>query len=152
MKKSTIVEIKCCLLSCLFIYASISKISDYKEFIIQLKKSPFISGFASYITWFLPVVEILIALLLNLNKYRLTGLYFSLFLLSLFTSYLIAMLSFSYYIPCSCGGLISKLSWNEHIVFNIFFMIINIVAILLLSDQSINTIQNNCMQQGKPKT
>ncbi|WP_407635810.1 MauE/DoxX family redox-associated membrane protein [Solitalea canadensis] len=44
---------------------------------------------------------------------------------------MIITINFSYYIPCSCGGLLSSLSWNEHIAFNIFFIVLIILALYL---------------------
>ena len=34
-------------------------------------------------------------------------------------------------IPCSCGGVLEKMSWNEHLIFNIAFVVLGLVAILL---------------------
>jgi hypothetical protein len=59
------------------------------------------------------------------------GLYASFFLMSLFTAYLMIMLNVSYYVPCSCGGVLEKLSWNQHIVFNVFFIVISAAGAIL---------------------
>jgi putative oxidoreductase len=34
-------------------------------------------------------------------------------------------------LPCSCGGVISSMSWKQHLVFNVHCIAINIVAINL---------------------
>jgi hypothetical protein len=124
LTKDIIIEIICSLLIILFIYTSLSKLSAYDNFTVQLSKSPFITSYAESIAWSIPAVEILISLLLVIKRTRLIGLYASFFLMSLFTAYLIIMLNFSYHIPCSCGGALQYLSWNEHIVFNAFFIVI----------------------------
>ncbi|THU40294.1 hypothetical protein FAM09_10530 [Niastella caeni] len=129
--KNAIIEIISSLLIILFIYASFNKLSDYKLFTVQLSKSPFITSYSSFTAWSIPAIEILIALLLVIKRTRLIGLYASFFLMSLFTAYLIIMLNFSYYIPCSCGGVLEKLSWNQHILFNAFFVIISGTGVLL---------------------
>lgn len=131
MRKTTIIEITCCLLAILFVYASVSKLIDYNTFKLQLNKSPFLTSFSNSIAYTLPIVEIIIALLLAIPVMRLIGLYASLFLLTLFTAYLIAMLNFSYYIPCSCGGVLSSLSWQQHIIFNIVFIILSLMGIFI---------------------
>jgi hypothetical protein len=59
------------------------------------------------------------------------ALYASLTLMTIFTAYIIAILQFSYTIPCSCGGVLSKLSWQTHLVFNIGFMVLAAAGILL---------------------
>ncbi len=125
LKKNTIIEVICSLLIILFIYAALSKVSDYDRFTVQLSKSPFITSFSKQLAWGIPAVEILISALLVIRKMRLIGLYASFFLMSSFTAYLLIMLNFSYYIPCSCGGVLEYLSWNEHIVFNVFFIVIS---------------------------
>lgn len=149
--KGLFVEIVSGLLVFLFVYASVSKLFDFDEFKLELSKSPFITQFSSILVWALPAIEIIVSVLLVFPVARIFGLYASLFLLTLFTAYLIAMLNFSYYIPCSCGGIISKLSWNGHIVLNACFIVVNIGAILLqIPSQKFNI--HNCMQKGKPKT
>jgi hypothetical protein len=140
MKRRVIVEIISSLLIILFVYTTLSKVFDYDTFRSQLGKSPFITSFASTIAWALPAAELLLALLLALPDTRLLGLYVSLFTMTLFTAYIYAMLHFSYYIPCSCGGVISEMSWNQHMVFNLFFVAISIAGILLESRLVSHTI------------
>jgi len=129
--KHIITEIICSLLAMLFVYASVSKLLDYNVFKMQLSRSPFITHFSAIIAWLLPTTEIITGALFVVPKWRLIALYASLFLLTLFTAYLIAMLNFSYYIPCSCGGVLSSLSWKEHVIFNTVFMLLCIIAIFL---------------------
>jgi hypothetical protein len=116
---------------------------DYDNFRSQLGKSPFITSFASTIAWALPAAELLLGVLLALPVSRLFGLYLSLFTMTLFTAYIYAMLHYSYYIPCSCGGVISDMSWNEHLVFNLFFVAISIAGILIESRLVRRTIPAN---------
>jgi hypothetical protein len=75
----------------------------------------------------------LISLMLVIKRTRLFGLYASFFLMSLFTAYLTIMLNFSYYIPCSCGGVLEYLSWDQHILFNAFFIVIAGAGVLLIT-------------------
>ena len=131
LRKIITLEVISSLLIILFIYTALSKLSAYDNFIAQLSKSPFITSYANSIAWSIPTVEMLISLMLVIKRTRLIGLYASFFLMSLFTAYLIIMLNFSYHIPCSCGGVLQYLSWNEHIVFNLFFIIISGAGVLL---------------------
>ena len=135
VRKIITTEVISSLLIILFIYTSLSKLSAYDNFTAQLSKSPFITSYANSIAWSIPTVEILISLLLVIKKTRLIGLYASFFLMSLFTAYLIIMLNFSYHIPCSCGGVLQYLSWNEHIVFNAFFIVIAGAGVLLKTNE-----------------
>ena len=131
MKRSTVVEIISSLLVLLFVYTALSKLLDYSTFKSQLSKSPFITEFASTTAWALPAGELLVGLALYFGRTRMLGLYASLFLLTMFTAYIYAMLNFSYYIPCSCGGVLSKMTWGQHMWFNIFFILISIIGIVL---------------------
>jgi hypothetical protein len=131
MKKDTAIKIICTLLVFLFVYAGISKLLDYSTFRVQISQSPYITRFANAISWGLPIIELVVAVSFAFSGLRLLALYASLFLLSLFTAYLIAMLNFSYYIPCSCGGLLSSLTWKQHIVFNVVFILLSLTGIRL---------------------
>jgi hypothetical protein len=135
MKKTTIIEAISYLLILLFGYAAISKLVDYENFTIQLSKSPYISFFAPLLAWGLPVVELLVAAVMIFPKSKRTGLYGSLFLMTLFTAYIFSMLHFSYYIPCACGGIFAKLDWVAHLFVNIGIMILNLVALALYPTQ-----------------
>ena len=119
------------LLIFLFAYAGSVKILDYSTFSIQLSKSPLIYNFAKTIALVLPVGEIIIAILLITERFRSRALYLSYFLMLTFTLYLIYILNFSYYIPCSCGGILGQLPWTLHIVFNLFFVVITLIGIFL---------------------
>jgi len=136
MSRKLLIEVLSALLVFLFIYTSISKLLDYHTFRQQLGQSPFITLYAPVIVWALPLGEIIIAGLLLYPRTRLTGFYLSFFILSLFTFYLVAMLRLSYFIPCSCGGVLQHLSWNAHIVFNIAFIILSTIGVLLQTKQS----------------
>ncbi|HSU50554.1 MAG TPA: MauE/DoxX family redox-associated membrane protein [Segetibacter sp.] len=138
LTKNLIIEIISSLLIILFIYSSLTKLLDYDRFTVQLSKSPFITSFSNFVAWSIPTSEILIALCLAFKRTRLIGLYASFFLMSLFTAYLIIMLNFSYYIPCSCGGVLEKLSWDQHILFNSFFILIAGLGVILKTDHTKN--------------
>ena|SRR2546428_1447816 len=133
MKKQRMIEIISALLIVLFTYAAISKLLDHAAFYTELRKSPLLHASAGAVTWLIPLAELIISLLIALKSTRLLGLYSSLFLLVVFTAYLIITINFSYYVPCSCGGLLSDLSWDTHILFNLFFIAINVGAIILES-------------------
>lgn len=130
----------------LWVYAAIIKLLDYEKFNIQLGKSPLLTSFAPLIAVVLPAVELLIAALLFIRPVRMLGLYASLFLMVLFTSYLIAILNFSYDIPCACGGILSGLSWKSHIVFNIIVILVIVAGILLERKQE---VLSNANLQGQ---
>src|SRR5690606_35021463 len=115
----------------LFVYASVSKLLDFENFRIQLGQSPLIGAFADYLVWLVPIIEIFIAILLITNKFKIHGIYASYFLMVMFSAYIFIILHYSLYVPCSCGGVLEKLSWNAHLIFNILFVLLDIAGILI---------------------
>lgn len=132
MQRKFWLEIICSLLLLLFSYAAISKLTDYNTFAGQLSKSPFLERYASIIAWLIPVTECIIALLLLFTKTRLTGLFASFALMLAFSIYIYMMLHYSYYIPCSCGGLLAMMSWTQHFWFNVAFTLLALTGIMLV--------------------
>jgi hypothetical protein len=131
VKKTTLLEIICALFVILFIYTGLNKLLDYDGFKFQLGRSPYLQNFSRPIALLLPPGELLIALALIVKRTRLAGFYASFFLMSLFTGYVAVMLSLSYYLPCSCGGILQALSWQGHLVFNSAFTVLAVAGALL---------------------
>lgn len=115
----------------LFIYAATSKLIGFGDFKSQLAKSPFISGYANWIAWIVPFLEYAIVGLFLFPKYGRIALFASGALMGLFTLYILLVLNFSGNIPCACGGVLSSLGWKAHMVFNIFFVLLAILGILI---------------------
>lgn len=130
-KKSTILETICALLIILFIYTGLNKMMDYENFKVQMGRSPYLENINNFVAATLPTGELLIALAIIIKRTRLLGLYLSFFLMSLFTGYIWIMLHESYYLPCSCGGILAAMSWEDHFIFNSIFTGLTIVGILL---------------------
>ncbi|MGQ7944145.1 MauE/DoxX family redox-associated membrane protein [Flavobacterium sp. WC2509] len=131
--KELAVEIISLSLILLFIYAALSKALEFQNFQTQLGQSPLLSAFTGFISYSLLVVEFTIAILLAVPKTRFVGLLASFMLMILFTAYIIVILNYSSYVPCSCGGILEKMTWYEHLAFNIGFTLMAAIAVLLLS-------------------
>nr|WP_197718692.1 MauE/DoxX family redox-associated membrane protein [Pedobacter schmidteae] len=104
---------------------------DLQKFSVQLGQSPLLTDYANFITWFIPAIEILISLFLINKRTLLFGLYGSFGLMLMFTVYIFFILNFAERIPCSCGGILEKMGWTEHLIFNIFFVLLALLAIIL---------------------
>lgn len=115
----------------LFVYAATSKLLDFETFQIQLAQAPLLGAYAGIVSVLVPSIEILLAVLLIFSRFRLPALIGCFGLMVMFTAYIVIILNFSDFVPCSCGGVLEKLSWTEHLFFNISFMILAVVAILL---------------------
>ncbi|MGN6602265.1 MAG: MauE/DoxX family redox-associated membrane protein [Ginsengibacter sp.] len=131
MKHKVIIEIISFLLTLLFVYAAAVKLLDVTNFRNQLELSPFIGRWSGLIAIVLPGIELVTAVMLTVKNIRFYGLLASLVLLFAFTAYIAAMLLSGVHLPCSCGGVISSLSWKEHLIFNLFFLAITIVAFVM---------------------
>jgi hypothetical protein len=131
MKHAQFANVISALLVWLFVYTALSKLSSYSTFRLQLGKSPFVTEYAGLLSWAIPLAELVTAALLITRRTRLWGLYAAFFLMSTFTGYIYAMLHYSDYLPCSCGGVIAAMSWQQHLIFNISFTGLALAAILL---------------------
>lgn len=125
MKKSTInarlIEIISSLFILLFVYTGISKLSEQNNFRAVLSRSPLIGPEANFFSWFLPITELLTALLLFLPFTRKWGLMITLVLMCIFTGYIAYMIISTSHLPCSCGGVLKQMTWTQHLEFNVLF-------------------------------
>jgi hypothetical protein len=119
----------------LFVYAASSKLLEFEEFTIQLSRSPMLTSMAGFYSWFVPGIELIIAGMMIFHRTRGVGLYGFYAMMAIFTFYIIAITQFSYFIPCSCGGVLASLGWREHLYFNIVFVILAAAAVCLQGEQ-----------------
>lgn len=131
MKIKIIIEIISFLLMLLFAYTAISKLVDHESFRNVLLASPLLNPIANLVAWLLPFTEFGIVFLLFIPSTKLKGVYASLILISLFTLYLLYMIAFTPHLPCNCGGVIKLLTWPQHILFNLFFIFLSLIGIVL---------------------
>jgi uncharacterized membrane protein YphA (DoxX/SURF4 family) len=118
----------------LFLYTGYSKLADHANFLAVLSVSPLLNPtLATFFSWVLPLSEIMIGLLLLVPAHTRLSLYLSFVLMLIFTLYLIYMVSTGERLPCHCGGVISQMSWKQHIFFNLFFCLIAGAAIVALN-------------------
>jgi phage shock protein PspC (stress-responsive transcriptional regulator) len=50
------------------------------------------------------------------------------------SAYILLMLISDERLPCSCGGVLQQLSWKQHLIFNLFFLLLAVVGIVLESN------------------
>jgi len=105
----------------LFVYTATSKLFKIDVFQVQLDRFPWIRPMALFLAWAVPIVELVAVVLLLSVRVRRMGFILSLALMTAFTLYLALMLGTEKHLPCSCGGVISALSWKQHLIFNIVF-------------------------------
>jgi putative oxidoreductase len=131
MKRNLIIEIISSLLILLFMYTALSKLLDFNIFKAVLEQSPLIGNKAAVVALALPITELIISLLLLVPRTRLQGFYASGILMTAFTLYLGYMIVFTPRLPCNCGGVLKQMTWNQHLVFNIFFLLLSLTGVVL---------------------
>ena len=140
IKRQVLLESISALLIMLFLYASISKFLDFRLFTRQMYNQPFPNSWTPFIIWFVPLLEIATSVALMFERTRMIGLITSLVVMSIFTIYTGSVLAHIFaYVPCSCGGVISKLTWKQHLFFNLFFVGISVGGILLQRKKSLQS-------------
>lgn len=146
--KNLVLEITSYLFVILFLYTAISKLLDFENFQLELQKSPLLSNYYKIISLAIPAAEIIISLLLLFKKTRFIALNAFLFLMTVFTTYILIILNFTGYIPCTCGGVIESLGWTEHLVFNSLFVLLAILDIFFYPSSLLNNkTQRNLIAQ-----
>jgi len=132
MKRSQTLDIISGLLVILWTYAALSKWIQFKAFTVSLFNQALPRWSIYPLSYLLPFCELLIAIALCFTSYRKKALWASFILLSVFTVYISgALLNLFSRFPCSCGGMISTLSWKDHLWFNIFFIVLSVVGLIM---------------------
>jgi len=135
-KRNVLVEVIAGLFILLFVYAALSKLQDFEKFRVELGKSPILNAFAFPVSILIPVLEVIIAMMLVVKRFQYLGLYLAFSLMVMFSAYIIAILKFSSYIPCSCGGILQNMAWTQHLFFNIGFVFLGGIAVLIYPNQN----------------
>jgi hypothetical protein len=124
----------------LFTYTGASKLLDIGTFQFAMWKSDLLENYFKVLSYTVPIAELTTSFLLlfpylTIGKLkipaRLIGLYASLFLMLIFTGYIGYSLVFLKNLSCTCGGIISAMSWKQHLIFNVLFSCLALRAILL---------------------
>lgn len=129
IKRNRFAEFICLLFIFLFAYTATNKIIAHSLFRFQLSEFPLISSFSNLMAWLIPLAELAVVILLLLPSFRIWGLWGSFGLMVVFTFYIIYLLLFAPDRPCSCGGVIGRMTWNQHLIFNLGLLALSIVGL-----------------------
>lgn len=104
----------------------IDKWMHFELFKSGIMNQPMPGQLSRFLVYLLPVFESLTVLMLIIGRTRTLGLWFSLVLMFLFTGYVgLALIGVWEKLPCSCGSVIKSLSWKQHFIFNLSFLILS---------------------------
>ena len=123
----------------LFVYAATSKFIGFTHFNTQLEGFPIIGDYATWVTWGVPIVQLVIATLFILPKLMLLAFYTSFSLMTLFTTYIILVLNFSDDVLCFCAGIL-PLDWKDHLVFKMALIGLVLIGVMTINKQTSKTM------------
>lgn len=126
MKRNTLIEIIAALFILLFVYTAASKLFEFSSFRKVLSTSALIGNKAPVVAWALPLMEFGISLLLFASRTRRQGLWGAMLLVA---GYLAYMLFLSSGFSANYAGVFRNMSWTQHLIFNIFFMLLAVLAL-----------------------
>lgn len=130
-----VIEAIVAILIVVWLHTGISKLIEYKAFRIQMFQSQLFHNYAAFITFAAPILEIIIAAMLIFKKTRMLGMIGSFLLMIFFTWYVIYLMIYVPNLPCSCGGIVSFLTWPQHLALNIFLTLLSLTGIILIRKQ-----------------
>lgn len=118
------------LLVLLFVYTATMKLRDIPLFIGAMTHVAWLRKGAPLLAVAVPVTELVASILLMIARTRSIGLWMSSALMAIFTGYVGFILITATELPCTCGGVIQRMKWPQHLVFNIIFLIIAITGLI----------------------
>ena len=139
MKNPLFLRIFSAMVVLVFSYTAMNKIVDWQQFRVTLNKSPYLHDWAKVLSIVVPLSELMTVFLILVRRTMLFGMYAAFFLMAVFTSYVFVMLRYSYFLPCSCGGIVSAMNWNQHLAFNLVLTILIASAIFKIEKSMINS-------------
>ena len=137
LKKELVIDVIVLLLILLWVYAATAKIIDGQKFREQLGQSPMLAPYVNVMIILIPALEYLLSFLMLFDRFRIYALYGSFSLMVIFTTYIIAITRFSDFVPCSCGGVLEKMSWNQHLDFNVVFVVLILTGVFLYQKKKV---------------
>jgi uncharacterized membrane protein YphA (DoxX/SURF4 family) len=130
-------------------YAALSKLADPATTRRAMRNQVFGNQAADVLTWLVPGLELAAAAGLCFRRTRPAALMLSFILMFAFTAYVGMILWGSpARVPCSCGGILSSMSWEAHFLFNLA-MLTGITAAGILD---LNSLQHEFNNQEKGGT
>jgi len=124
MMKQT--QIPASILIVLWIYTGLEKLIGFEKSRKAFHNQVFPQEIAEYLTYVVPITELLLGMLLIFNLTRWWGFMGSLLLLSVFSTYIgLIWIGVFPRVPCNCAGILEQIGWAEHLVLNLALIVIS---------------------------
>lgn len=130
-----IVQLLYLLFILLFSYAAMSKFIDHSNFQDQLIFATGHNLSGKVLSYLIPAAELMIAGMLCFQRTKLAGLYMFTIVMCCFSVYIGYLMLSGRHLPCTCGGVISAMTWKQHLIFNLSFMIAGIASIIFYTSK-----------------
>lgn len=131
--KNLIAETIIFLLLLMWAYTFVSKLIDFDTFERQINGAYLLSALGSALPYVLQILHLSIVVLLIKKSWRKIGLITSLFILLIYTAYLVYILKFAPTIPCSCISLFRGWNWDDQLWINLAVITLNIIGLIMFS-------------------
>ncbi|GAB2493421.1 MauE/DoxX family redox-associated membrane protein [Algoriphagus taiwanensis] len=120
------------LIAFVFTYTAIAKIYDWQATRLAMYNQVIPDWSKDLLLYGIPLIELIVAFMLLIPNWRKIGFLASLILMLIFTGY-VAWVWFGLAgrVPCSCGGIISSLTWGQHFVLNLGLIGISVLGLKL---------------------
>lgn len=126
IKKSIVV-----VLVIIWLFSFFMKAIWYKQWQQEINNQVFGQVMSGILYYVIPLLFLLVAILLITEKTSSVGMYLSLILWLLMSSYiLLILIGYFNRIPCSCAAIIPGFSWLQQLIFNGIGLILNLLYIL----------------------
>ena len=116
----------------LFSYAAMSKAMDFKNFRDQLAQAKGMHGLGEIVAYLIIALMTITVLMLCYRRSRLSGLFLTLGMVTVFAGYIALILTDNKNLPCNCIGLFEKMTWKDNLVLNTGLMITALAGIITL--------------------
>lgn len=132
--KNVIIEVICFLLLVNFFYQGIYIFAYFKNYSIWLHGAPYLKSVSLYFIYVIPSLEIVLAILLWINGFRLVGLIATLVSFTLFIGYIMAACLFSPLLFWPFHAYWAHAHWIGILIFTVSLAWLNFIAILLYTN------------------
>lgn len=109
-----------------------SKLVNFQDFRLEMLNQVFPREWVWFLLVFIPLTSLVAAWLVFRDQTLKAGFILSTILMVLYTGYVgLVLMRFFDRVPCSCGGVIKDLSWEEHFYFNLIFTAVAVIGWIL---------------------
>lgn len=130
---STVIVFIAVLLILFWTYAAGIQLSDFNRFKREMNNQVFSNRTSRILTFIIPSLEIIAAILLVNPLTRLMGMKLSLLLMLIFSTYItLALLNVYSRMPCNCAGLLgSNSTWEANLILNLIVTAVAAAGLIL---------------------